>query len=308
MLKVSSFPKMIIFDILNVCNLRCYHCPQKEIKKRDNYRAQFLDFKLFKKIIDEISNHKVNLVRFTGDGEPLLYKNILEMITYAKSKVKGKINLTTNGILLNENIARYLLRLPIDFIDISIDAFTENKYNQIRQGGDFKRLINNVQRLVSLKSELNSPAKIVVNMINQKLVKNEIDKFKNYWTPLVDFVLIRNLHTVNNYLVAENKNKVVEDRYPCPHLYKRITIDFAGNVKFCAHDWFDNSIIGNLKNTTIKEVWNGAQYGRLRFCHEQNKFEEVPLCRNCQDWKSVPWDYGYDKVIKNLNKNNKKQK
>lgn len=308
MLKVSDFPKMIIFDILNICNLRCYHCPQKELKKRSNYRPLILDFNLFKKIIDEISEHKVDLVRFTGDGEPLLHKNILEMITYAKPKVEGKINLTTNGILLNENIERYLLELPIDFIDISIDAFSEKKYNQIRQGGDFRKLINNIHNLISLKSKLNSPTKIMVNMINQELVKDEVRNFKNYWTPLVDYVLIRNLHTVNNYLEANNKNIEIKNRYPCPHLYKRITIDFIGNVKFCAHDWFDNSIIGNLKNNTIKKIWEGTKYRHIRLCHEQDKFDKIPLCRNCQDWKSVPWDYGYDKVIKKLNNNKNKQK
>lgn len=302
MIKVRRFPQMIIFDILNICNLHCFHCPQKEIIKRKDFKPIFLDFGLFKKIIDEIANYKVDLIRFTGDGEPLLHKYILKMIEYAKAKVQGKVNLTTNGLLLDTKTIKSLLQFPIDFIDISIDAYSEEKYNLIRKGGNFKKLMSNIHQLIKLKAELHSPAKIMVNMINQELAKDEIDKFREYWTPLVDYVLVRNLHSVNNYLNTEIKIKNNKNRYPCPHLYKRMTIDFLGNIKFCAHDWYNNSIIGNLKSDSIKQIWNSPKYKIYRFYHEHNEFGKIPICRNCQDWKSVPWDYGYDKVIKKVSK------
>ena len=302
MIKVDNFPKMIIFDVLNVCNLNCLHCPHKELIKSDNFKPAYLDFKLFKKIVDEISNYEVDLVRFTGDGEPLLHKDIVQMLKYAKFKIKGKINLTTNGLLLNEETSEFLLNLPVDFIDISIDAFTEEKYNLIRRGGDFKKLMSNVDKLIELKSVHKSPTKIMVNMINQDLVKDEVEPFKKHWSSLVDYVLVRNLHTVNNYLDADAEViKSDGGRYPCPHLYKRITVDFNGNVKFCAHDWFDYAIVGNLNSNSIKDIWSGSQYEALRQYHEAEEFYKVPLCRDCRDWKSVPWDYGYDKVIKKLN-------
>lgn len=301
MIKVGVFPRMVIFDVLNVCNLNCWHCPHKELIKRHNFKPSYLDFRFFSKAIDEISNYEVDLVRFTGDGEPLLHKDILRMIEYAKFHLKGKINLTTNGLLLGKSISVFLLKLPIDFIDISIDAYSEERYKLIRQGGDFKKLMSNVERLIGLKSELKSQTKIMVNMIDQELVRDEIEQFKNYWMPRVDYVLIRNLHSVNNYIhIKKREDDINGDRYPCPHLYKRTTIDFNGNIKFCAHDWFDYAIIGNLNNDSIKSIWNGPEYRTLRLNHEHKRFDEIPLCRNCRDWKSVPWNYGYDKVIKKL--------
>lgn len=300
MIQVDNFPRMIIFDVLNVCNLNCVHCPHKELVKKKGFKPIYLDFDLYEKIIDEISKHEVDLVRFTGDGEPLLHKRILEMIRYAKVKVKGKVNLTTNGLLLNKGIDKFLLELPIDFIDISIDAFSEEKYNLIRRGGDYKKLMLNIHELIRVKTEMRSPTKIMVNMINQELVRDEIEQFREYWSSLVDYVLIRNLHTVNNYLTVEGKTATDDKRYPCPHLYKRLTVDFNGNVKFCAHDWFDNAIVGNLKEQLISEIWNGPRYKKLRIQHEEGKFKQIPICSECQDWKSVPWDYGYDKVIEKL--------
>jgi len=307
MIKIEDFPKMIIFDILNICNLHCLHCPQKEIVKKPGFKPVFLDFELFRKIIDEVSAYEVDLIRFTGDGEPLLHKRLLEMVTYAKAKVKGKINLTTNGLLLTEEINAKLLKIPVDFIDISIDAFSEEKYNLIRNGGNFKQLMKNVHGLIGLRDKYKSPTKIMTNMINQELVKDEIDDFKKYWEPLVDFVLVRNLHTVNNYLKNDGKTADDPQRYPCPHLYKRVTIDFSGNLKFCAHDWHDESILGNLNKETIKEIWHGPKYSALRQYHENKEFSRVAFCRNCLDWQSVPWNYGYDKVIKQLTKNEGKE-
>lgn len=300
MIKIDDFPRMVILDILNICNLRCSHCPQKELTKAEGFKPTFLDLKLFEKIINEISCHDVDLIRFTGDGEPLLHKNILEMIAFAKSKTKAKINLTTNGLLLSDKISKFLLNLPIDFIDVSIDAHTENTYKQIRRGGDFNKLLSNVDRLIKLKSEANSPAKIMVNMIGQVLVKDEIEDFRGYWSKKVDYVLIRNLHTANNYLKESICAEDDLNRYPCPHLYKRITIDFSGNVKFCAHDWFDRSIVGNLRKDSIAGLWNGPKYKALRVFHERKEFRKIALCDKCQDWKSVPWDYGYDKIVKKL--------
>lgn len=301
MIKVHNFPPMIIFDVLNVCNLHCSHCPQKEVVNSKGYRPIFLDLALFKKAIDEIAPHAVELVRFTGDGEPLLHKNIFEMIKYAKEHVKGKVNLTTNGLVLNGQISEKLLSLPVDYIDISIDAYTEETYNKIRQGGDYNKLMRNIQSLLKMRGEMRSPAKIMVNMINQDISRHEIDAFKEYWSSRVDFVLIRNLHTVNNYLNVSLRADGTK-RYPCPHLYKRITIDFEGNIKFCAHDWFNNAIVGNLKSDSIEAIWRGDLYRSIRHSHENRDFHKVPLCGECQDWQSVPWDFGYDKIIKRLDK------
>lgn len=165
----------------------------------------------------------------------------------------------------------------------------------------------NVHNLIKARAKYKSPTKIMVNMINQKIVKDEIGKFKKYWSGLVDYVLIRNLHTVNNYLKVSNNRIAIKNRYPCPHLYKRMTIDFSGDVKFCAHDWFGYAIVDNLKNNSISNIWNGPKYKTLRRYHEKGEFFKIPLCANCRDWKSVPWDYGYDKVIKKLT-NRKEQK
>jgi MoaA/NifB/PqqE/SkfB family radical SAM enzyme len=39
--------------------------------------------------------------------------------------------------------------------------------------------------------------------------------------------------------------------------------------------------LGNLSNTSIKEVWNGDRYKWLRQMHAEKRFDEVSFCKNC---------------------------
>lgn len=296
----QGFPQMIILDISNVCNLACVHCPQAALKKRSDYKPTFLSLELYKKLIDEIACHSIELLRFTGDGEPLLHKDILRMIGYAKERGVRGVNLTTNGMLLEEEVSRELLERSIDFIDISLDAYFKKTYQKIRRGADYNKVLSNVHRLIYLRNRMKSPARIMVNMIRQEIAEEEIELFRAYWAEQADFVLVRNLHSANDLVKIKRNRPADEKRYPCPHLWKRMTIDFEGNVKFCAHDWYGQAIIGNVNHGTIQQIWQDGKYNQVRSAHLAGEFAQVPICADCRDWTCVPWDYGYDKVIKEV--------
>lgn len=78
--KVANFPPYVTFELINRCNFRCIMCPATYLNKS----REELDFNLFKKVIDEISNYG-NLIRFIGYCEPLLYSRIEDAIKYASS-------------------------------------------------------------------------------------------------------------------------------------------------------------------------------------------------------------------------------
>ncbi|MBI4040660.1 MAG: radical SAM protein [Deltaproteobacteria bacterium] len=294
---------MIIFDVTNVCNLACVHCPQPQIKKEEDYRATYLEVGLFRRLIDEIATFPVQLIRFTGDGEPLLHKELVSMISYAKEKNIKTVNLTTNGTLLHKPVIESLLNAKIDVIDISLDAFFKHSYEQVRLGGDYNRVWSNVHQLIYERNRRHAKTKIMLSCINQDPVREEVALFEKYWKPQVDFVLIRNLHTANSLVKTDEGHEElgqVQDRYPCPHLWKRMTIDFAGNVKFCAHDWYAGSIVTHIHDKTIQEIWQGDKYKFFRSCHLKNTYEQIPICNKCMDWASVPWDHGFEKVIEKV--------
>ena len=293
------FPPMIIVDITNVCNLSCIHCAHPVIKKDPEYKPKFMDIEIFKTIVEEISKHNILLVRIVSDGESLLHPRFFEMMSIIKDVGIKPVNLTTNGMLLTEN-NEDIIECGIDIIDISIDAYREETYRNIRIGGDLNEVKRNIINLLKLRDEKKSPIKIFVSIIRQPLNEKEVDSFVEYWRPKVDFVMVRNLCDVVSLvdIKKDRKKEVLPKRYPCPQFWKRVTINHNGDLRYCVEDWRNKTVIANVMDKSIEDVWQGAEYEKIRKLHLRGQYEKVKLCSECTDWIASPWDYGYDKIIK----------
>ena len=294
------FPPMIIVDITNVCNLSCIHCAHPVIKKDPEYKPKFMDIEIFKKIVEEISKHNILLMRIASDGESLLHPRFFEMMSIIKDAGIKPVNLTTNGMLLGEKESKNLIECGIDIIDISVDAYREETYRNIRIGGDLKKVKRNIINLLKLRDEKKSPIKIFVSIIRQPLNEKEVDSFVKYWRPKVDFVMVRNLCDVVGLvdIKKDRKKEVLPKRYPCPQFWKRVTINHNGDLRYCVEDWRNKTVIANVMDKSIKDIWQGPEYEKLRGLHLRGQYEKVKLCSECTDWIASPWDYGYDKIIK----------
>ena len=53
--KRIEFPRKIQIEPTNICNARCVMCPLKDMKRKTGY----MDFELYRKIIDETSIHNL---------------------------------------------------------------------------------------------------------------------------------------------------------------------------------------------------------------------------------------------------------
>ncbi len=69
-----------------------------------------------------------------------------------------------------------------------------------------------------------------------------------------------------------------------------MVVDWNGDVVLCCDDWNHSTILGNLKNQTIEEIWNGEKLRAIRQAHIKGEFYRVPLCAGCNK-KSVWWLY-----------------
>jgi len=296
--KAREFPPMVILDVCNVCNLECIHCPHSTLKKENTYQPTFLKWEWFEKIAQEVGKHPGTLLRYASDGESLLHPRFVDMVEHAHRVGVSPHNLTTNGFLLDEDKSQALLKAGIDVIDVSIDAFRKKTYEQIRRKSNFHRVMANVHKLLELRDRINPKTKIMVSIVNQPEAAQEINDFIDYWTPLVDRVLVRNFCNVLGLVKRARKEETLtSNRYPCPQFWKRVTITCSGHFRFCVEDWRNETIIGHIENTSIEEIWKGDAYERLRELHLKGRYNEIPPCRNCTDWQASPWDYGYEYAI-----------
>ncbi|MDP6086764.1 MAG: SPASM domain-containing protein [Nitrospinota bacterium] len=310
-----DFPSMVILENTTVCNLRCIHCPQGQgYPEHPDYKPLYMEWDIYKKIIDEIAENKITLLRYSPAGEALVHPQFLDQLAYANAKGISPVNLTTTALTLDTAAIENGKRIPgktimdrlldhgLDIIDISLDAATREGYETVRVGSNYHRVWSNVHRLLYLREKKKAHTKVMLSIIDQPESHEEVQQFVNYWTPLVDRVLVRNY--VENLGLSPLRpgtedNLLAEPvRWPCPQFWKRVTIGPDGHVRFCVVDWLEQTNIGDLRTRTIKEIWKSPEYERLRECHLGERYEEAhSLCGPCTDWKAMRWEWGFEVAV-----------
>lgn len=287
------FPRYVMYDVNNVCNARCPFCPQSAIAKSEGFDPQHIDWDIFVRTIEETARYSVDLVRFTGDGEPLLHPRIVDMIAYARRIGIKKINLTTNGSLLRARRLEAILENPPHIIDFSLDAIRSETYAKYRVGLDFQTTMKNVHEYLRLRDP--GKTKVIVSMIHQRGLDAEVAEFRNYWTGKADFVAIRQLHS--NLGSVEVEQKPPTRRWPCAHLWQRLVIDFRGHIRFCPIDWHDKSYVGDAATMSLYEAWQSPFMLELRRRHLSDDYEGCGVCEKCNDWANTPWSQSWVNMV-----------
>lgn len=116
-------------SITDRCNLRCIYCmPRKLVPKLPH--KDILRYEEILRIVKIGVRLGISKVRITG-GEPLIRKGVFYFLEQL-SKIDGllDISLTTNGVLLKDNIER-IKSSGIKRINISVDTLNKKKFHKI---------------------------------------------------------------------------------------------------------------------------------------------------------------------------------
>ncbi len=287
----SEFPSYIVVDVTDVCNLACIHCPHEELKLAGHFTGDCLEVDLNTKIVNEVAHDGAGVcqhIRYTAQGETLLHPDIIEMLSYAVEKTNASISITTNGTLLDSDKAEAVLSAGVALVDISIDAYSNETYEQIRRGGDLDAVRSNVIKLIELRDLHKSGASIVVSYIEQQKNMHETDLFQKFWQDAgVDFAIVRRLHSAGG--VIKNIEADDEQRYPCLYPWERLVLGVNGQIHYCPQDWLHGSDIGDFRTVTIKGLWCSDVMSRLRQSHLNHDYCDFSLCEKCPDWSVTRW-------------------
>ncbi|MGE0483640.1 MAG: radical SAM/SPASM domain-containing protein [Gammaproteobacteria bacterium] len=293
----AEFPSQVVIDCTEVCNLACIHCPHPEFKQSLHYQARYLDPAVNRQVIDEIREYgrgKTQYIRYTSEGEPLIHPQAYDMIEYAVQNSGVFVTLTTNGTIMNEKRTRRLLEAGVHMIDISIDAVMPETYARVRVNGDLNVTRANVERLIAWNREAGSPARIVVSFVEQPENSAEAPEFERLWRERgADEVVVRRIHSsagaISGLAAILRRQDAGEPRRPCLYPWERVIVTPRGCLAFCPQDWVHGSEFADLRETTIREAWQGEFYRALRAAHLQDDYRAHAFCGQCPDWKQTRW-------------------
>lgn len=284
----TDFPLVINIEPTNDCNSRCFYCPRRKMIRKQG--VHYIDFERYKGIIDQIKNRKLIMLNLHKDGEPLLHKNLPDMVEYARRKEAAQvIHLNTNGTLIFTDIGKGIVERNIDDITVSIDAAYESTYKRLKGLSGLSRLEDNVKRIIDYRDRIDSRTRIRVKIMEfGEVTGEEISLFHDKWQGVADEVQVTGVHSwsgaIKNVTVTDERS---DCRYPCGLLWYMLAVNSNGKVSVCNVDWDYSGVVGDIASSDIADIWNGPAMKAVRRAHLSGVWSHPNVCQDCVVWVSV---------------------
>jgi len=280
--KVSDFPVYLLIEPASPCNLRCTMCFQVDPTFSGKKSLMgMMDLDLFKKVIDEAVDGGTKAITLASRGEPTLHRHLGEMLEYVSGKF-FEVKLNTNGTKLTEKLCHTILKTGVNSLVWSIDAPKKELYEQIRVRGNFDKVISNIKMFNEIKEKHYPNSSILTTAAGVMFREDQdIDEFNDFFKKIADQVALQACEerwdTYSNELRPDINS-------PCIYLWERMYIWFDGICNPCDVDYKSYLETGNIKDKSIKDVWRGDMYTKLRKDHlssNRNKWNPCDRCGLC---------------------------
>jgi len=273
----SKMPLRVMMENTNLCNADCTFCPHKSMKRGTG----IMEMELSKKIIDQCKDNGIEYVTIYGFGEPFLDKDFFKRVEYAKIKGIKRVTTNTNAAYLDSAKNQKLIQSGIDEVYISFDAFKEETYGKIRPNLDFYAVKENIMDLVERRDRAGKSVPLVVlSFVENEINRKETKDYLNYWKKKVNYISISSAHNWTGRIKGYSAESSCQ-KDPCRLLWTDMFILYNGDVALCCNDYEGKVIIGNIKESSISEIWSAEKITKIRESHINSRYDEIPLCKDC---------------------------
>jgi len=295
-------PMKIHVDPASGCNFRCFFCPQTDPAALREAGVQFrsMGLPLFKKLIDDLAAFpsRVDELVLGNYGEPLLNKNIAEMVAYAKRSGRVReVSLITNASMLDARTADKLAAAGLDKMRVSIEAMSDETYlKTTKTPQKFAEIVENIRNFRDAARRHGSKTFIYAKIIDTGLPDADKRKFFETFLPISSAASIENLMAVT----PESAEVVGDDakgmtgvslsveRKVCPSPFYSLSIHANGDAGVCCSDWHHKTVVGSIARQSLKDIWDGDDLRDFRMAHLEKSWRGVDACSGCEIVKHYP--------------------
>ena len=277
---ICDYPKVIEIQFHHKCNSNCLICPYKDM----NYEYENMSDELFNKFLNEIDETKlVRLIPYLNN-EPFLDSHFLDIIEKIRKQYKNvEIEISSNVSVIKENDLKRLKNLNITELRLSVFGFSSECYKKMMPGLNHDNTFRKLKLISQYMKSTNTVISIVMidnNEIEEKEFNNMQElcnnlgfKFERWgYLDRSNNVRYKSNNVFNPSVSSCEQNRPLE----------RMHILSDGRVIMCCQDWSHSIVVGNIKRSTIKEVWNSKMYMDVRDSLYNKKKESPLICQKCK--------------------------
>lgn len=298
------------------CNFKCVYCAHSlgriEMKEKYGFTPETMSLNTYDKIIEQIKKfpNKLKMLSLTGQGEPLMNKNLPLMVKKAKeANIAERIEIITNAALLTKDMADGLIDAGLDTLRVSLQGLSTEKYKEICGVAiNFEEFMENIRYFYKHKKT----TQFFVKIMDVSLEKGEEDKFYQLFDDCTDRMYIEKMLPAYDGVSLTQDMKVEYDRYGrkhekrkvCPLPFFMLGIFPNGDVEPC-DTIYKPVVLGNVNNGSLLDMWNGEKIKKFWKMQLQERRGENQKCAVCcaPDDVSHPEDIlddDIDKIMKRL--------
>lgn len=195
----ALIPLRYFFELTYECNLRCPYCYVGDSRKKQELSTQeWFD------VIEQIPFY--SFVTLVG-GEPLMKKDFIPILERTAQKTLGKLNVVSNGILINDEIIDAFIRSKMMLLSISLDGYGKNHDLNRNKEGIFDKIIGNLEG-IQQKKQSKYPMVDIKTIVLENNLGDLVKLYKLCGEMKFDFLSISFLR--NNNL---KQNSILQDSF-----------------------------------------------------------------------------------------------
>lgn len=138
---MAKIPLRYFFELTYRCNLQCPYC----YVGCDRNKEELTTEEWFK-VIEQIPWY--SFVTLVG-GEPLVRKDFIDILMKTAKKTFGKLNVVSNGVLINDEIIDAFIKSKMMLLSVSLDGYGENHDKNRAKDGIFDKIMSNFEKMNS---------------------------------------------------------------------------------------------------------------------------------------------------------------
>jgi len=280
-------PNLLDLELTNHCNLMCIFCDRQIMTREQGY----MDFDLFKKIIDEAADIGVKGIRFLRWGEPYMHPKIFDAIKYVKDNGM-LVHVTSNGLLWNSETIEKVLELGVDTQIFSFQGLTKEEYTKLRDNPHYDKLVATIKELIEKRNERKLTAPFVqatTTVLDE--TPEECEEWSKKWEKIVDSATwgltslhrVKSIDRVKPFLARENCPERPVEKL-CTEVHVKLAICWNGDVTACEDDYDTTMFLGNVNDMSIMNLWTCKKEQTYREILKAGRRDRIPFCsQHCRN-------------------------